>query len=118
VKTYTFTQTITGPTEHLVITAATDGLPGPRFTIGDGGGCGASQHGIFGVNIQVYDTSKQTNAFLFTGLAANAAGRWGPITLRFPAGPAVSWDVHVECNLDTNVDKSGYNYPIATVPVP
>lgn len=118
VKSYTFTQTIIGPTETLGITAATDGGPPPRFTIADGGGCGTSPHGIYGVTIQIYDYTGQTNAFLFTALAANAAGRWGPVTLTFPSGPATSWGVHVYCAVGANQDNSEYNYPVAVVPVP
>lgn len=116
-RTHTFTQTITGPTRNLVITPANDGLPGARFTIADDGGCGTSPHGIHSVAIQVYDYSGQTSAFIFTGLAANSAGRWGPVTLTFPPGPAVSWAVAVQCNVSANVDKSGYRYPVAEVPV-
>jgi hypothetical protein len=117
-KSYSFTQTITGPTQNLVITPATDGGPSPRFTIADGGGCGTSPHGVFGVTIEVYDYSGQTSAFIFTAVAANAGGRWGPITLTFPTGPVTSWGVVVSCSVGSNVDNSMYNYPVAVVPVP
>jgi hypothetical protein len=117
-KSYSFTQTITGPTQNLVITPATDGFEPPRFTIADGGGCGTSPHGIFGVTIQVYDYSAQTNAFVWTALAADTGGRWGPVTLTFPTGPVTSWGVKVRCSIGSNVDNSLYNYPVEVVPVP
>jgi Putative Ig domain/Cutinase len=118
VKSYSFTQTITGPTEQLGITTATDGGPPPRFTITDGGGCGTSPHGLYGVTIEVYDYSGQTSASLFTALAADAGGRWGPVTLTFPSGPATSWGVLAYCSIGVGQDNSEYDYPVAVVPVP
>jgi hypothetical protein len=118
VKTYTFTQTITGPSRRLLITPANDGLPGYRYTIANDGGCGTTNHGLYSIILQVYDTSGQSNAYSFTGLPVDGAGNWGPINYPFPRGPTVSWDVHISCYLDANTDKSGYEYPITTVPVP
>lgn len=116
-KTYSFIQTITEVSRRLVIQPAGDGNPA-RFTISDGGGCGPNPHGIYGVNIQVYDNDEVSNAFLFTGLAADGAGHWPSITLTFPTGPALAWAVAVQCTLTTNQDSSGYDYPVAIVPVP
>jgi hypothetical protein len=118
VKRINFTQTVTGPASHLVITPDPV-TPGGRMQISGGAGCGIDTNGFNNqvVSLVVYLPDSLAGFYIGDGGTTAPDATWaGPID--YPVPTQARTKVNIDATCSSNGDRGGaYFYPEASVSV-